>query len=323
MLSLTGGPFGQTLELTLAAIASVALVTPLALGTYLMILQPHCCGSSADVVDVVDATDKITDSIFEVESEKTSTVVNPAAATPSDPVVVMQSNPVLIPPVQLVVLPIQPAAQTMQVTCPPGLMAGQPLNVEGLGGQTLTVTVPPGVTPGQVFNIQVPASIAVVSNPVAAMPTVTTTTESVLLIVAHATVRSEARVSSMQVGDLNAGDTVNKFEECQQDGHVRVRVGPLGQDAGAAPQWISRVTNAGKTIAVEPATVGMQMIIRAHATVRSGVAVASSKVGDHYPNETVTVFEERLADGHVRLKIGEGRWISRITPAGNVLAEQI
>jgi len=65
------------------------------------------------------------------------------------------------------------------------------------------------------------------------------------------------------------------------------------------------------------------MVIRAHATVRSDVAVASPKVGDHYPNETVTLFEERLADGHVRLKIGEGRWISRVTRAGNVLTEQI
>lgn len=52
----------------------------------------------------------------------------------------------------------------------------------------------------------------------------------------------------------------------------------------------------------------------------------STKVrNDNTLNEgqTVTVMEERQHDGHERIRIGEGRWISRVTSKGTVLAQPI
>jgi hypothetical protein len=69
---------------------------------------------------------------------------------------------------------------------------------------------------------------------------------------------------------------------------------------------------------------GVTLQIVAEATVRSGPRLTSQIVGELFPGERVTaVAEEREEDGHQRVCIGEGRWISRVTRRGNVLAQQL
>jgi hypothetical protein len=49
--------------------------------------------------------------------------------------------------------------QLVQVTAPPGVAAGQPIQVE-VSGARYQVAVPPGVQPGQVFAVQIPIAPA-------------------------------------------------------------------------------------------------------------------------------------------------------------------
>ena len=66
---------------------------------------------------------------------------------------------------------------------------------------------------------------------------------------------------------------------------------------------------------------GAKLRIIATATVRDGARISSKKIGELAPGDVVTVTEERTEDGHMRVCIGEGRWISRVLKDGKVLAE--
>ena len=70
---------------------------------------------------------------------------------------------------------------------------------------------------------------------------------------------------------------------------------------------------------------GMTLQIVALTTVRSGPRVGhSQEVGELHPGELVTVVAEEIqVDGHQRVCIGEGRWLSRITARGTELAQQL
>ena len=51
--------------------------------------------------------------------------------------------------------PPAPAAGTLlQITCPPGVKAGQTIYTRSPAGATLQVTVPAGVSPGMVFHVR-------------------------------------------------------------------------------------------------------------------------------------------------------------------------
>ena len=71
----------------------------------------------------------------------------------------------------------------------------------------------------------------------------------------------------------------------------------------------------------------MTLQIVEHVNVRSGPRVGhSNKVGELHPGELVTVVAEEIqVDGHQRVCIGEGRWISRITARGSekAVAQQL
>lgn len=62
------------------------------------------------------------------------------------------------------VMPSQQAAtlgsMTMMVTCPPGVAAGQMVNVSTPQGALVTVTIPPGISEGMQFGVNVPAPVA-------------------------------------------------------------------------------------------------------------------------------------------------------------------
>jgi len=53
---------------------------------------------------------------------------------------------------------VQPAAQMMVVTCPPGVGEGQMIQVDAPDGQRMQVSVPPGISSGQQFQVQLPAA---------------------------------------------------------------------------------------------------------------------------------------------------------------------
>jgi hypothetical protein len=73
----------------------------------------------------------------------------------------------------------------------------------------------------------------------------TTPGASKLKLIELATIRSSRSVQSEKIGELAAGEFVVAHEECECDGHVRVRITP----SPAAEQWISRVTGSGKQLA--------------------------------------------------------------------------
>jgi hypothetical protein len=68
---------------------------------------------------------------------------------------------------------------------------------------------------------------------------------------------------------------------------------------------------------------GANLRIIATATVRDGARISSQKIGELAPGDVVTVTEERTEDAHMRVCIGEGRWISRVLKDGKVLAEPV
>ena len=81
--------------------------------------------------------------------------------------------------------------------------------------------------------------------PAVAVERPTTPGASKLKLIELATIRSSRSVQSEKIGELAAGEFVAAHEECECDGHVRVRITP----SPAAEQWISRVTGSGKQLA--------------------------------------------------------------------------
>ena len=131
-----------------------------------------------------------------------------------------------------------------------------------------------------------------------------------LVAVEEATVRKEKDVHSSSVGDkLPVGTVVAVLEQAECDGHVRVRIGEN--------RWVSRETARGFVLLspTEELLVAVE-----ETTVRKKRDVHSLLVGDKLPVGTlVAVLEQAQCDGHVRVRIGENRWVSRETARGRVL----
>lgn len=71
---------------------------------------------------------------------------------------------------------------------------------------------------------------------------------------------------------------------------------------------------------VEPQMQGSPThTVVAKATVRVDVAVNSAEVGTMFPGQHVTVLETAKKNGHVRVRVGPGQWISSCTKLGSHL----
>jgi hypothetical protein len=66
---------------------------------------------------------------------------------------------------------------------------------------------------------------------------------------------------------------------------------------------------------------GRQLVVVHQANVRKKASINSRKTSKLRPGELVSVFEERECDGHVRVRVGKNRWVSRVTADGNVLLD--
>lgn len=87
----------------------------------------------------------------------------------------------------------------------------------------------------------------------------------------------------------------------------------------ATQQWLGNDTNTNHSN-VQRATLR----IVEKATVRSGPGVSSKKrVPSMQVGDIVQVYEQRQVDGHQRVRIGQSRWISRVTASGTVLTEPV
>jgi hypothetical protein len=63
----------------------------------------------------------------------------------------------------------------------------------------------------------------------------------------------------------------------------------------------------------------ISMVAVAEATVRSGISIHSEAVGLLKPGSVVDVLSEGVSDGHKRVQIEPGRWVSSVTARGHVL----
>jgi hypothetical protein len=174
-----------------------------------------------------------------------------------------------------------PTGQTMQVAVPAGVAPGQMIQVNVLttAPQQLKIfakatvresieissrEVPPPLAPGGLVEVMQEGRdnghmraqigedgdvLGWISRVTAAGHTLayqpTTPGASKLKLIELATIRSSRSVQSEKIGELAAGEFVVAHEECECDGHVRVRITP----SPAAEQWISRVTGSGKQLA--------------------------------------------------------------------------
>ena len=176
-----------------------------------------------------------------------------------------------------------PTGQTMQVAVPAGVAPGQMIQVNVLttAPQQLKIfakatvresieissrEVPPPLAPGGLVEVMQEGRdnghtcmraqigedgdvLGWISRVTAAGHTLayqpTTPGASKLKLIELATIRSSRSVQSEKIGELAAGEFVAAHEECECDGHVRVRITP----SPAAEQWISRVTGSGKQLA--------------------------------------------------------------------------
>jgi hypothetical protein len=168
--------------------------------------------------------------------------------------------------------------------------------------------------------------VSYVVNPVTVDPSTITQTDTppikTMIVIANSTVQHGPSLDSAKVGKIDAGMTVDVFEECSRVGHHRCRIGPN--------EWVSAVTSKGHIIARitayhskanEPCI--KQMIVMDFATVRQGANLDSVKVGEIQPRLTIAVFEECGMDGHQRCRIGPDEWISAVTARGHVIARNV
>eukprot|EP01047_Picozoa_sp_COSAG01_P032317 COSAG01_NODE_2328_length_7893_cov_2.389017_2_plen_1888_part_00 len=69
----------------------------------------------------------------------------------------------------------------------------------------------------------------------------------------------------------------------------------------------------------EQAEAPTRLLVVGECAVRLAVEVDSKKVGTLQPGSVVDVVGEEVFGGHRRVKIAEGRWVSRVTKKGNIL----
>jgi uncharacterized protein YgiM (DUF1202 family) len=165
--------------------------------------------------------------------------------------------------------------------------------------------------------------VSYVANPVTVDRSTITQTDTppikTMIVIANSTVHHGPSLDSAKVGEIDAGMTVDVFEECSRVGHHRCRIGQN--------EWISAVTSKGHIMARitahhskanEPCI--KQMIVMDTATVRQRSNLDSVKVGKIQAGVTIAVFEECSIDGHQRCRIGPDEWISAVTARGHIIA---
>ena len=95
---------------------------------------------------------------------------------------------------------------------------------------------------------------------------------------------------------------------------------PPGDGSPASLPVAAPATAAATTATTFQPPTQRQLKVFAKATVRESVNVNSPEVGALAVGEIVPLLEEGTDSGHLRVRVGMGRWISRVTKQNHVLA---
>ena len=144
-----------------------------------------------------------------------------------------------------------------------------------------------------------------------------------MVVVAEATIRDDVLVTSASIGTLQAGSArVTVLDVGESQGHTRIKI--------ADGQWVSSITAEDHVLLIQEQEyiarhpgAGDLMMVVAEATIQDDVLVTSASIGKLKKGSApVTILDVGESQGHTRIRIADGQWVSSITAEGHVLLTQ-